>query len=309
MDLFRSGTLPPDLLAEVRRLQFQARRLADEGTIGKYRSAFRGHGLEFEEVREYFPGDEIRTIDWKVTARSGRPHVKSFREERELSVMIAVDVSHSTRSGTRGQSRAELIAQLGAVLSLIALRNNDKVGLVTYSDKLESYHPPRKARGAIWRILHEVLTPESQGRGTDLPGLLRFLSLVLKRRSIVFLLSDFPTCEVKNELAVLGRRHDVTAVLVEDASERELPDAGLLVLRDPETGFCDLVDTSVESFRQEFAKRIEAARETLRGTCRECGVQTLELTTGEPFMPMLRHYFERRQFAHRSPNRMGRRGS
>ncbi|MFN8392297.1 MAG: DUF58 domain-containing protein [Bdellovibrionota bacterium] len=302
MQIKKHQALTPELLREVKRLHFQTRRLADQGVVGRYRSAFRGTGMEFEEVREYFPGDDIRSIDWKVTARSRKPFVKSYREERELTVMVAIDVSASTLTGTRGALRAAQIARAGAVLSLIALTNNDKVGLVTYSDRLESYHPPRKARSAVWRILHEVLAEIPSGqRQTDLAGLCSLLSNVLKRRAIIFVLSDFIADGYEVALGTLARRHDVNAVVVADPADYELPDSGLTRIYDPESGetrLVDLGDTKLRADYRNLARERAKARDDI---FRRHGVGTLSLQTDKPFMDELRRYFDRRSRPRRLP--------
>lgn len=300
MDRFRDTRLSPDVLAEIRRLHFQTRQLATEGIAGQYRTAFRGRGMEFEEVREYTPGDDVRAIDWKVSARMNMPYVKVFREERELTVMLAVDVSGSTLTGTRVQLRDELIARVGAVLTLIALMNNDKVGLVTYDSELQTFHPPRKARGAVWRILHEVMGSVEEHRAqakaapTDLAGMCDFLSKVLKRRSIVFLLSDFLDSSIGRTLGTLAKRHDVTAIVAGDPADSELPAAGLAELTDPETGLSRLIDTSDPHFRRSYRERAEARRRALRTILARHRVDRIELSTDRPFMPALVRFFGQR---------------
>lgn len=296
----RRRELDPALLAEIRTLHFHVKKLADQGISGSYRSAFRGRGIEFEEVREYLPGMDIRSIDWKVTARSGTPYVKSYREERELTVMIAVDVSASTITGTRCQLRDTLLAKAGAVLTLIALANNDKVGLVTYSDSLETYHPPRKARSSVWRILHEVLTPGLYRRGTDLAGLCFFLNKVLKRKSIIFILSDFasPSSDFEHQLAVLTKRHDVTALWARDPVEFELPPRGLFRLRDPETGSETVVDCSNAAVRRKFSELMQNHEQSIRSAFRRRGVGVIELRTDQPFVYEMRRFFQGRTVPH-----------
>ena len=296
MDLSKNTILTPELFAEIKRLQILVHRMVNERTAGQYRSAFRGQGIEFQDLREYFPGDDIRSIDWKVTARSRKPYVKSYREERELTVMVAIDVSRSTRSGTRSQLRSALVAKLGAVLTLLALRNNDKVGLVTFSDQIETYHRPRKARSAIWRILHEVLAPQEYRPRTDIGGSLGFLKKVLKRSSVVFVISDFlDGKDFEQELAVLGKRHDVTAVLVTDPSEFALPEAGLVTVEDPESGRTVLLDTTSRDLRSTYGKLADEARRDLRATFRKHRIGLLELSTDRPFMHDVRRYFTRRK--------------
>ncbi len=295
MDLYKVTSLSPELLAEIRSLHFQTRHLVDQGVTGQYRSAFRGRGIEFEEVRPYHPGDDVRAIDWKVTARMNTPFIKSYREERELTVMVAVDVSASTFTGTRAQLREQLIARVGAVLTLIALNNNDRVGLTTFSNRLETYHPPRKGRSSVWRILQEVLTTGNANPGTDLGAMCTFLSGVLKRRSIVFLISDFVSpAPFEQPLATLAKRHDVTAVIVRDRADTELPKAGLICIREPESGEIHLVDSQnarVQTQYQELAKKARADQTTMFERNR---VSTLELLTELPFMPELGRFLERR---------------
>ncbi len=292
-----SGKLSPEILAEVKRLHFQARRLANEGTVGQYRSAFKGRGIEFEEVREYVPGDEIRTIDWKVTARSGKPYVKSYREERELSVLICIDVSGSTHSGTGAELRGEIIGKLGAVLTLVAIQNNDKVGLVTFSDRVEKYFPPRKVRSAAWRILHEVLAPNSNKTtpatsGTDLRTALEFVNRVLKRRSIIFVISDFIDSGYEKALATLVKRHDVTAVSITDPLDTALPETGLLEITEPESQVVSLIDCSSSSVRTHYANAAGARLINRDLTFRKLGVGHLALRTDKPFIKHLRAFLD-----------------
>jgi uncharacterized protein (DUF58 family) len=291
------GALDADLLAELRRLHFETRRLADQGISGSYRSAFRGRGIEFEEVREYFPGDDIRSIDWKVTARSGKPHVKSYREERELTVMIAVDTSASTATGTRCQTKEALIARLGAILTLIALQNNDKVGLVTYSDRLESYQPPRKARSATWRILHEVLSPRELRKATDLSGLFTFLNQVLKKRAIIFIISDFVDNGYETPLAVLAKKHDLTAILVKDPADFVLPDSGLISMVHPETREHMLIDTHCATVRQAYTDFALEAHNRILSKFRKHRIDVLPAQTDKSFIPTLRDLFAQKEKA------------
>ncbi|MCB0344557.1 MAG: DUF58 domain-containing protein [Bdellovibrionales bacterium] len=307
MDRYRDTKLSPEVLAEIRKLHFHTRQLASEGIAGQYRSAFRGRGMEFEEVREYTPGDDVRSIDWKVSARMNQPYIKMFREERELTVMIAVDVSGSTLTGTRNFLRDELIARVGAVLTLIALMNNDKVGLVTFDSKLRTYHPPRKARGAVWRILHEVMGSleaqrvKSSSAGTNLADMCDFLSKVLKRRSIVFILSDFMDSSIKRTLGTLSKRHDVTAIIAGDPADLELPDAGLIKITDPETDVTSILDTSDPFIRRKYNEKAMQAKSELRTLLARHRVGRIELQTNQPFMPMLARYFGQRSSRRTTP--------
>lgn len=285
------STLSAETLAQLRRLHFSTRRLANQSFAGQYRSAFRGHGLEFEEVREYLPGDEIRSIDWKVTARTGKPFIKSYREERELAVMIALDLSASTRTGTRNQLRESLIASVGAALTMIAYNNNDKVGLLTFSDAPVTYLPPRKARSCVWRILHETLARPPRHLTTNITANLRFLNTVLKRSSVIFIISDFFDTGFDRELAILSRRHDVTAVTVNDPADRELPNAGLVTVAEPEGQKLHTVDTADPAVRAAYSSRTEKARTQLTKRLQQCGVDHLPLSTAGSFQDELHRYF------------------
>lgn len=295
MDVLKRSTLSPSLLAEIKRLHFYTQRLADQVNTGQYRSAFRGRGIEFEEVREYVPGDEVRLIDWKVTARFQKPFIKSYHEERELTVVIAVDVSRSTATGTRNQLREKLVAQVASVLTLVALNNNDKVGLITFSDRLETYHPPRKARSSAWRILHEVLDPNVIGAGTDLEGMFRFIRSVVKRTAIVFVISDFVADPYETSLAALAKRHDVTFVHIGDPADEALPPVGLIELFDPESSTTVLVDSANPKFCAEYGALAKRHIGELTAVCRRNRVGLLQLSTGRPFIADLKRYFVARE--------------
>ena len=291
MDLFKKTALDSKTLAEIKRLHIQTRRLADHSLAGSYRSAFRGRGMEFEEVRAYVPGDDVRSIDWKVTARVGQPHIKSYREERELTVILAIDVSASTLTGTRSQLRESLIAKVGAVITLIALANNDKVGLVTFSDQLETYHPPRKARGAVWRILHEVLSPGVYRPKTDLCAMFTFLRQVLKRRAVIFVISDFFSAGYEKALAALARRHQITAISATDPADYQLPPGLLLNLQDPESGERLLLDSAYPPAVELYRRLAAEQQQQVRSRFLKYGADYLELDTSLPFMPKLRQFF------------------
>ena len=284
----------PELLAQIRRIHLVARRLADSLTAGSYRSAFRGHGLEFDQVREYVPGDDVRAIDWKVTARLGWPFVKSYREERELSIVIACDVSASTQAALCRNSRATAIAHIGAFLALLARKGNDRVGLTFFSDHVEYYLPPRKVRSQAWRIVHELLAPRPASHATKLSSMAKFLSQTLKRRSVVYILSDFIDAGYERELLALAKRHEVVAVIVHDETDRELPNVGLLEVRDPETGERELIDTARMAGRVRYDGVLEQRRVDQRQGLRKMGVDVLEVRTDRPFVPVFRRYFEER---------------
>lgn len=294
MEVKALSELSSELLAEIKRLHFQTKKLVDQGITGGYKSAFRGIGMEFEEIREYLPGDDTRSIDWKVTARYQKPFIKSYREERELTVCIAVDVSASTLSGTKKHIREQLIAKIGAMLTLIAKNNNDKVGLLTFSDQVESYHPPRKARHAVWRILREVLSPKRHNKKTNLAATCKYLRQVLKRHSIVFIISDFIDDNFELELAALQNKHEVCAIIIRDPGETELPNAGLINFIDPETGESIVIDSSNTEVRKKYsnvAKRINTQR---LSTLKRYGIDHIVIESEEEISGKLRKYFLRR---------------
>ncbi|MBK9118990.1 MAG: DUF58 domain-containing protein [Phycisphaerales bacterium] len=283
-----------EVLKKVRRIQIVTTARVNDLFAGQYHSAFKGRGIEFEEVREYQPGDDIRTIDWNVTARTGRPFVKNFREERELTVFLAVDVSASQQFGTRTQLKSELIAELGATLALSAIRNNDKVGLLLFTDRVERFVPARKGARHVLRVIRELLYHEPRSRGTSVAAALDHLNLVLHRRAILFLISDFQSPPFQNALRVARHRHDLIPIVVQDEREASLPAVGFVELCDPETGDLLEVDTRSRRFRQRFAQLAAARRTNLRDEFRRLRIDTLEVRTGESFVPALQSFFHRR---------------
>ncbi len=286
-----NNQLSSEILDDIKKLHFSTRKIADEALLGGYKSTFKGRGIEFEDVREYIPGDDIRSIDWKVTARSGQPFVKRYREERELSVMVAVDVSASAHTGSSNQTRERLAARVGAVLTMMAMQNGDKVGLVTHSDQVEKFYPPRKSRNSVWRIIREVMTSGDYNSGTDLFGLNKFLRQVLKRRSVIFIISDFFDPSFGENLAQLSSKHDVTAVVIEDPLDHSLPNLGLLTVKDPETGQKTVIDTSQKRVREKYQELQLAHREKLVKSFRKYGVGSIWLGTDKDFIPAIRSYF------------------
>lgn len=287
--------VPAEILKKVRRIQITTRALVNDVLAGQYHSAFKGRGMEFEEVREYQPGDDVRSIDWNVTARTGRPFIKSFREERELTVLLVVDVSGSLEFGTRSEFKSELAAQIGATLALSAIRNNDKVGALLFSDRVERFIPTRKGSRHVLRLIRELLYHEPQGRGTDVALALRAAEGVLNRRGVVFVLSDFASPGFSAPLRVLRRRHDVIPIVVEDRLERELPAVGLIEVIDPETGMQRVIDTRSAALRRGVARAAAERRERLRSEFGKLGIRSIELRTGESFVHPLRRYFADRQ--------------
>ncbi|MEZ6243608.1 MAG: DUF58 domain-containing protein [Phycisphaerales bacterium] len=295
--------LTEELMREVRRLEVRARRRVDELFAGEYHSAFRGQGVEFAEVREYEPGDDVRSIDWNVTARTGRPFVKRFTEERQLSVVLVLDLSASTLFGSGDRPKARLMAEMSAVLALAASRNADRAGLLTFSDQVELYLPPRKGRTHVQRLIREVLDTEPRGRGRAMPDALAMLRRVLSRHSVVFLVSDFldedsagdaePAWELP--LRLLARRHDVTALRVTDPRELDPPRLGLIEVHDPETGRRVLADMGSRSVRRRHRVRMIESERHLEQRLGRAKVDLVRLSTDRPFVDDLHAYFRRRE--------------
>ena len=290
---------PRDILKKIRHVELKTRGLVAATFAGQYRSVFKGRGMNFEEVREYAPGDEVRTIDWNVTARFGEMHgnafVKKFTEERELTVMLLVDVSASGKFGGIELSKRELAAEVASVLAFSATRNNDKVGLLLFSDHVELYIPPKKGRPHALRIIREILYFEPKGRGT-LPGpALDYLNRVITRRAVVFMVSDFQTEAFDRELAVTSRRHDLVAIPVIDPREKELPDVGTVTLEDSETGEQIQINTSSRATRDAYAHLADKRRADLNKMLRRHGIDSIELQTDSDYIPALRAFFRTRE--------------
>ncbi len=294
MDGQRTDTVPREILKKVRRIEISTRGLVDEVFSGEYHSVFKGRGMDFAEVREYQYGDDIRSIDWNVTARAGAPFVKILEEERELTVMLVVDVSASGEFGTRERLKGEVAVEICALLAFSAIKNNDKVGLIVFSDHIEKFVPPRKGRGHGLRVLRELLFHRPLGRGTDIAGALEYLSRVQRRRAVTFLVSDFRDEGFEKALAVAGRRHDVVAVRMGDARERDLPPLGLVELEDPETGERLVVDTGNARFREAFGAAARDARLRLDRTLRRSRVDVIDIDTGSPYVLPLQRFFKER---------------
>lgn len=291
------------ILANIRRLEIRTRRLMNDGLAGAYHSVFKGRGMDFDEVREYVPGDEIRTIDWNVTARAGRPFVKKYTEERELTILLLVDISASGNFGSGNQSKRELAAEIASLLALSAVRNSDKVGLLLFTDRIEEYIPPGKGRRHVLRVVREILYRTPTGRGTDGVMALEFAVRLLHRRAIVFLISDFQSsgdgararAALRRSLRQANRRHDVVAVRIDDARERELPDVGLVALQDAETGELIELDTADADVRARFTAHVSQSIAGLAADIRGEGVDLLELTTNAPYLPALQRFFKTRE--------------
>lgn len=283
-----------DLLKKVRAIEIKTRGLSNQIFSGEYHAAFKGRGMAFSENREYQHGDEVRTIDWNVTARMGRPFVKVFEEERELTAMILVDVSASENVGTRGMLKRQLITELTAVLAFSAIQNNDKIGVVLFSDRVEKFIPPKKGKSHILRIIRELLNFEPEGRGTDISAALDYLNGVQKRRAIVFVLSDFMDRDFQDALKIARRKHDMVALQISDPAEKELPQAGLLRFSDPETGEEKWIDTSRKAVRKQFHLARAKWENELNDTFKRCGVDRAQLFTDRPYVRPLMNLFKSR---------------
>ena len=290
-----AATLPAELFAQIRGIQIRAQRLVTDLVAGEYESAFKGRGMEFEEVREYQPGDDIRHIEWNVTARMDHPFVKEHREERELTVMLLVDVSSSGLFGTRTKLKSEVAAEVAAILAYTAIRSNDRVGLIAFSDGVELFIPPKKGRGHVWRVIREILTFRSRRRATDLDGALEYLGRVVRRRAVVFVLSDFLDEGFGERLRIAAKRHDVTAVRVADRREAELPRVGLIELQDAETGEIVMVDTFDRKVTAEFRKLAATERDDRSAMFREAGVGEIDIWTDETYVDAIVRYFRARE--------------
>ena len=292
-----------EIIAKVREIEIRTRRLVDEAMAGHYESVFKGRGMDFDRVRDYQRGDEIRTIDWNVTARTGNPHVKVFTEERELTMMLMIDVSASSDFGSNPQTKRELAAEVASVMAFSALRNNDKVGLVLFTDEIELYLPPASGRRHILRLIREILFFQPKGTGTDLEAALDFANRVQQRKAVMFLLSDFclrgeypvQVESLRPKLRSTSRRHDLIAVAVNDRREETLPDVGILHIEDAETGEIVALNTGRKSVRESFARQADEQRKLLRSTFHRVGIDFLELRTGETYLPSLYQFFQTRE--------------
>ena len=290
-----SKGVPPEILRQVKLIELRTRGLVNSVFTGEYRSVFKGQGMEFSEVREYQPGDEVRSIDWNVTARMRRPFVKRYIEERELTVMLAVDLSGSERFGTRARFKSELASELAAVLAMSAIRNNDRVGVLLFTDRIEHVVPPRKGRRHALRLMRDLLVFEPEGKGTDLAGALEYTGKMLSHKAIIFVVSDFQSAELEQPLKLLAQRHDVVAVTVDDPSEQELPDIGLARFVDPETGQVLDVDTSDASVRARFAETVAKELASRRHLLRRLAIDEVPVRTDGSVVDPLIKFFRARE--------------
>lgn len=283
-----------DLLKQVRAIEIRTKGLSSQIFSGEYHSAFKGRGMAFSEVREYIPGDDIRNIDWNVTARFNHPFVKVYEEERELTVMLMVDISGSGSFGTSKQFKRELITELCAVLAFSAIQNNDKTGVILFSDRIEKFIPPKKGRTHILRIIKELLEFQPTGNGTDIGSALRYFSNMIKRRSIAFLISDFMAPDFSDPLKVAAKKHDLVAIRIGDKREHMLPDIGLIDALDPETGAKILLDTSNLEVRNQFMDWTRSKESKTTELLNKNGVDHVKIMTGESYVGPLLNLFKRR---------------
>ncbi len=289
----RAG-VPPEILRQVKLIELRTRGLVNSLFTGEYHSVFKGQGMEFAEVREYQPGDEVRSIDWNVTARMRRPFVKRYVEERELTVMLVVDLSGSERFGTQGRFKSELASELGAVLGMSAIRNNDRVGAMLFTDRIEHVLPPKKGRRHALRLIRDLLAFEPTGSKTDVSGAMQYLARMLRQHTIIFIISDFLDAEIEKPLKRLSQRHDVVAITVEDPSERVLPDIGLVRFIDPESGATIDVDTSDTDVRTQFARATETEMLARQKLLRRLAIDEIVVRTDGGYVEPLLRFFRNR---------------
>jgi uncharacterized protein (DUF58 family) len=295
--------IPREILKKIRQIELRTNRIVTETLVGQYHSVFKGQGMNFDEVREYQPGDDVRAIDWNVTARMNHPFIKKFVEERELTLMLVVDVSGSGLFGSRDQSKRELAAEIASVLAFSAIRNNDKVGLILFTNEVEKFIPPRKGRSHVLRVIREVLYFQPKRRGTDLVNALEFMARVTAHRAIAVVVSDFITSEAggalpkltQARLRMLNRKHDVVAVQITDRHEMELPKLGRLILEDAETGDIVELNTGSAGGRDAFALRQEKLRGEIAKQFRSSGIDSIQLRTDEAYSAALGRFFENRE--------------
>ena len=287
--------IPPELVKQIRRIQIYTNRAVNEVFAGEYESTFKGRGMQFDEVREYTPGDDVRSIDWNVTARMGKPYIKRYVEERELTVMLLVDLSASGAFATIGKLKNELAAELCAVLAFSAIKNNDKVGLITFTDRIERFIPPQKGTQHVLRVIRELLHHQVPHRQTDIPQAIDYLAKVIKKKATVFLVSDFVAGDIQRPLSLINKRHDLIAVTVRDRREVALPPVGLMELQDAETGETTIIDTSSRAVGRQYRQRTAQEDEKLQKTLRRAKVDCIRVSTDKPYVQELVRFFRMRE--------------
>lgn len=286
--------IPQELIKKIKQIQIYTSRMVDASFAGQYESVFKGRGMQFDEVREYTPGDDIRTIDWNVTARTGKPYIKRFVEEREMTVMFVVDLSASGDFGTVNKAKNELAAEFCAVLAFAAAKNNDKVGLLIFTDQIELYIPPKKGISHMLRLIRELMYFKMPKRKTNISGALDYLAKVVRKKATVFLVSDFIETDFKKPLGLLNKRHDVIAVPVRDKAEIILPGIGLIEFTDAETGEIILVDTSSNKFRNQYSSKTAQRFDELKNMLRTINVDCISISTDKPYIQDLVRFFHMR---------------
>jgi uncharacterized protein (DUF58 family) len=284
-----------EILQKIQKIHIRTSYLVNDIFAGEYESAFRGRGMEFEEVREYNPGDDIRDIDWNVTARMGHPYIKIYREERELTIMLLVDVSSSGLFGTERQFKNELSAEIASVLAFAATKSNDKVGLIIFSDHVERYIPPKKGRGHVWRVIKEVLEHQPRATGTNIPQALTYLNMVCRRRSVAFLISDFIAHDYEKALRTANKKHDVIAIYMSDPREWEFPNVGMVELEDAETGEAIIVDSRDEKIRAAIKQSAETQFKQQHHIFRSAGMDYMDIRTDTSYLDPLLRFFRMRE--------------
>ena len=287
--------LTKELLKKVRQIEIKTRGVVNDVFSGEYHSVFKGRGMEFAEVREYQPGDDIRTIDWNVTARFNHPYVKVFEEERELTVILLVDMSGSLIFGSKDKTKQQIAAELSAVLAFSAMKNNDKVGLILFTDQIEKFVPPKKGRSHVLRIIREVLSFEPQGNETDLKGALEYFNHTIKKKSITFLISDFIADGYEKIIRVVGKKHDLISVILEDQRERNIPKSGLIQFRDAETGQIRFVDTSDKKIHSEYLKILDELAAKRKSLFISSGIDSIKIKTEDSYVKPLVEFFKLRE--------------
>jgi uncharacterized protein (DUF58 family) len=284
-----------ELFRNIRRIEIRTKRLVNDLFSGEYHSTFKGQGMEFEEVRQYLPGDDIRLIDWNVTARTGYPHVKKFREERELSVIFLIDVSSSGYFGTRERFKEDTAAELCALLAFSAIKNNDKVGMIIFTDRIEKFIPPKKGRAHVLRLIREILYFKPEGTGTDISGALDYFNRVIKKKSVVFLISDFLSEDYLKPLQIANNKHDIIAMKISDPRELKFDNVGMIELEDAETGETLIIDTSSTAFRNDFARQAEQDNSALKRALQLINLDFIQIITNLSYIVPLINFFRMRE--------------
>ncbi|MEW5820797.1 MAG: DUF58 domain-containing protein [Cyanobacteriota bacterium] len=286
--------LSSDIIKKIKHIQIKTNHLVTSSIAGSYESAFKGHGMNFEEVREYQYGDDVRSIDWNVTARMDNAYIKLFREERELTIMLLVDLSASGKFGSTDKTKNELAAEVAAILACTAIKNNDKVGMIIFTDRVEKYIPPKKGTSHIWRVIREILSFEPENTKTDLSKALEYLMLVVKKRSVAFLVSDFISSDYEKALKIANKQHDVISVFINDPREYDIPRVGLLELEDAETGETVIIDTNSSYFRKEFLIETRKRKDSITSLLKSADVDFVDIWTDKPYIDPIIKFFKMR---------------